>query len=243
MAFSEKTKHIAKLKAAFRCCICQQLFVEVHHIVPEAEGGRDTLDNAAPLCASCHDLYGGNPEKRKTIREMRDHWWRVMEKREANLTRSPAMEEYIGILENPRPEDALHSKPVAIYHRVFENEDFTVAATQIYELVRRTQVRYPNARRVLFLDIDGHRNEKGGWDHDMWELQRHFLLPFMMPFLSELHIPLLTVGNNRCQRNDLVERLDIMDGINVRTLNEAIDRGVSDIWLADRDKWIKLDET
>lgn len=49
--------------------------MEVHHIHPEAQGGPNTLDNAAPLCGSCHGQYGGNPVLRKQMREMRDHWW------------------------------------------------------------------------------------------------------------------------------------------------------------------------
>lgn len=52
----------------------------------QADGGEDDLSNAAPLCASCHDLYGGNPEKRKTLRQMRDYWWQLMERRQAMLT-------------------------------------------------------------------------------------------------------------------------------------------------------------
>lgn len=81
MAFSEKTKMEAKRKANFRCVVCHDKFVEVHHILPQVEGGDDSLDNAAPLCAGCHDLYGANPQKRKQIREMRDHWYELMEKR------------------------------------------------------------------------------------------------------------------------------------------------------------------
>lgn len=81
MAFPERVKLQAKRLAHFRCVICQQPFVEVHHIVPSSEGGHDTLDNAAPLCASCHDLYGNNPAKRKQIRQMRDEWYRIVEQR------------------------------------------------------------------------------------------------------------------------------------------------------------------
>ena len=42
------------------------------------------MDNAAPLCARCHDVYGGNPDKRKQIRETRDLWWEICARREAN---------------------------------------------------------------------------------------------------------------------------------------------------------------
>ncbi len=75
MPFSDSVKLDAKRKANFRCVVCQQPWVEVHHIAPEAEHGPDTLDNAAPLCGSCHGQFGGNPELRKQLREMRDHWW------------------------------------------------------------------------------------------------------------------------------------------------------------------------
>jgi hypothetical protein len=45
------------------------------------EGGPDSEENAAPLCPSCHEVYGGNPHKRKLIRESRDLWFTICEKR------------------------------------------------------------------------------------------------------------------------------------------------------------------
>lgn len=83
MAFSETQKLKVRRKAHFCCCLCHALGVEVHHIIPEAEGGSDTLANAAPLCPSCHEAYGANPTKRKFIREARDLWYEVCEKRYA----------------------------------------------------------------------------------------------------------------------------------------------------------------
>src|SRR6266436_3035129 len=81
MPFSELTKLEAKRKAHFCCVVCHQPFVEVHHIIPQADDGTDDLDNAAPLCALCHDHFGGNPDKRKQIREMRDLWYELCETR------------------------------------------------------------------------------------------------------------------------------------------------------------------
>lgn len=83
LPFSERIKKQARKKAHFRCVICHEPFVDVHHIVPESEGGPNTLDNAAPLCAGCHDAYGNNPDKRKQIRDMRDLWYDICEKRYA----------------------------------------------------------------------------------------------------------------------------------------------------------------
>lgn len=85
MPFSESVVTEARMKAHFRCVVCRDKpFVEVHHLVPEAQGGSNTLDNAAPLCAGCHDLYGNNPDKRKQISQMRDQWYDICEKRYAS---------------------------------------------------------------------------------------------------------------------------------------------------------------
>lgn len=75
MDFTEQVKQEVKEKAAFRCCRCQNIGIHVHHIIPQEYGGSSVVDNAAPLCPSCHDYFGGNPEKRKEIRQMRDWWY------------------------------------------------------------------------------------------------------------------------------------------------------------------------
>ena len=81
MPFSEKIKQRVKERAHFKCCLCRQQWVaHIHHITPQSEGGPDTEDNAAPLCANCHDLFGGNPDKRKFIEQSRDFWYNHCEK-------------------------------------------------------------------------------------------------------------------------------------------------------------------
>jgi HNH endonuclease len=77
MPFSEQLKLTVKQKANFTSCWCQERRnkVDVHHIIPESDGGPDTEENAAPLCGSCHALYGNNPDLRKEIRSRRDHWY------------------------------------------------------------------------------------------------------------------------------------------------------------------------
>ena len=66
-----------KQKADFTCCWCKDRRnkVEIHHIVPQSQRGPDTEENAAPLCGSCHVLYGNNPDLRKEIRDRRDYWY------------------------------------------------------------------------------------------------------------------------------------------------------------------------
>jgi HNH endonuclease len=81
MAFSDAIKTKIRRRSHFSCCLCHSLGVEIHHIIPEADGGQDSEENGAPLCPSCHETYGANPEKRKFIREARDFWYEVCAKR------------------------------------------------------------------------------------------------------------------------------------------------------------------
>jgi hypothetical protein len=78
MAFPEKIRVQVRRAAGFQCCRCHEIGVEAHHIVPSADGGPDTFDNAAPLCPSCHANFGDNPKKRKEITQMRDLWYEVV---------------------------------------------------------------------------------------------------------------------------------------------------------------------
>ena len=75
MAFSENIKLKVKRMSAFRCCRCQEIGVEVHHIISQKNNGPGTFDNAAPLCPNCHTGLGANSEKRKEIKQQRDWWY------------------------------------------------------------------------------------------------------------------------------------------------------------------------
>lgn len=201
--FSEKLKAKVRQKSLFRCVICHQPFVEVHHIIPQEENGPDTEDNAAPLCAGCHDLYGDNPSKRKQIKEMRDDWYQIVE----NLKKDA--DKIIKEIEIIPSQNVMRSKnKIALYHVVFEWENFETAAKMLFEIVKNAQQQCPNAERCLFLDIDGHRNSKGGFDQDMFELQSKFLLEVLMPFLTEASTPLGKIVNKN-QKNDIPDLLNI----------------------------------
>lgn len=79
MAFDQKIINQVKEKAAFKCCRCQSIGIEVHHIIPQKNHGPDTFDNAAPLCPNCHTWFGDNHVKRKEITQMRDWWYKKVE--------------------------------------------------------------------------------------------------------------------------------------------------------------------
>jgi hypothetical protein len=72
MTFPESVRKEVLSKANYLCCKCFRGPAHVHHIEPQEEGGSDEIENAAPLCPSCHAWFGGNPDLRKVIRNMRD---------------------------------------------------------------------------------------------------------------------------------------------------------------------------
>lgn len=87
MAFGENVKREALVRSKRCCCICNQfagLFINVHHIIPEAQGGPDTLDNAIVLCLRCHGEVGhynplhpiGNKYSQEELIRHRDEWWK-----------------------------------------------------------------------------------------------------------------------------------------------------------------------
>lgn len=243
MPFSKKIKLEAKRRSAFRCCICHRLFVEVHHIIPQVEGGADTLNNAATLCAECHDLFGGNPEKRAQIREMRDAWWCTMEERARNLTHDDDISDCTVIERDETPHGKLSSRTVAIYHRIFATETFEDAATVTWELLQHAQKLRPGAPRILFLDIDGHLNANGGFDEDMYEFQRHFILGAVRRYLKGAHMPLISFRVPTAQRNDLPTEVRILP--NTIALADAIagfNDGVESLYVGDADRWVRPDK-
>ncbi|KKM70867.1 hypothetical protein LCGC14_1436430 [marine sediment metagenome] len=84
MEFPEKVKKKAKKASSYKCCFCHdEPVMEVHHINPnlKLEGGLQDFDNAAPLCANCHNKFGNDSKKRKMIREIRDYWYETVEKK------------------------------------------------------------------------------------------------------------------------------------------------------------------
>ena len=60
------------------CCLCRRfspIRLQVHHIVPQGEGGADELDNAIALCLTCHtDVHTKAPFTRRfTVEELKMH--------------------------------------------------------------------------------------------------------------------------------------------------------------------------
>ena len=60
------------VEAGHRCAIptCHQHPVDVHHIVPQSEGGPTSFENLIALCANCHNRYHRTKEiDRKSMQQ------------------------------------------------------------------------------------------------------------------------------------------------------------------------------
>lgn len=100
-------------------------------------------------------------------------------------------------------------KSVVIYHDMRVEESFEKCATRLFKMVRMAQERSPGKKRVLYLDVQGHRNDAGGFDHDAYELLTHVLLGFLAPYLSEIYSPLFQRRNPQGQCNYVPDELQI----------------------------------
>jgi hypothetical protein len=97
---------------------------------------------------------------------------------------------------------------IAIYHTVRPEDTFDEAAEILFQLVRKVKESHPGEARVLYLDIEGHRNDAGGFDHDMHELQRHFIGDFLAEYVSGVRSPLASFDKPG-QSDDMPEALTI----------------------------------
>jgi hypothetical protein len=120
-------------------------------------------------------------------------------------------------VQRTRGEKSSDDRGVALYHVVLPHEGFEDAARALFRLVRRAQDVKPGARRMLFLDIEGHRQPDGSFDADMRELQQEFLFDVLARFLTEAHCPLMTLRNPHPQDDDLPEDLIIEPGPRTRS--------------------------
>lgn len=69
MGFPTSVAERALLDSGRHCCICGEFRgskIELHHIIPRAQGGPDTYENCIPLCFDCHaEVEAYNPKHPK----------------------------------------------------------------------------------------------------------------------------------------------------------------------------------
>ncbi len=99
---------------------------------------------------------------------------------------------------------------VSIYCVVGASQSFEAAASSVFGLIKEAQRRYPGWVRILYVDIEGHRDDHGRFDEDFVEFQQELFFSTIAPFVTAFELP-LTGGliNPSPQRNDLPDELVI----------------------------------
>lgn len=92
---------------------------------------------------------------------------------------------------------------ILLYHRVLTDEGFDKSASDLFELIRYAQQQWPGKRRILSLDVDGHRNSVGGFTAEMFELMNEYVIGHLGRYLSEVITPLTHVANPNTQDDDV----------------------------------------
>lgn len=89
------------------CCVCLRWCgqrIQIHHIVPQAEGGAGDYENGIPVCLDCHAEIESrsNMGRRFTaaeLREHRDRWFSTVRDRPEVLLRASQTQSETGPLE------------------------------------------------------------------------------------------------------------------------------------------------
>lgn len=78
---------------------------------------------------------------------------------------------------------------LVIRHDMRVEENFERCAGRLFKMAQDAAKQFPGRRRILIIDIQGHRNDAGGFDRDAFEIINHFLFTYLMPFLTEAVTP------------------------------------------------------
>lgn len=98
-------------------------------------------------------------------------------------------------------------KRIMLYHDMAVYENFERCAHRIFQILKTAQRSMPGAPRSIYLRVQGHKNDAGGYDRDSYEIIHSFILQYLLPYLTQASTPLIEVKNSRKQRNDLPDQL------------------------------------
>lgn len=167
MSFNPKDVEALLAATGRRCCICASLHnVQVHHIVPKEQDGSDEIDNAIPLCPSCHDRVHVSPSTGRTTRDYTPGELKLHRDRMISLFRATAA------------ENIFHYE--SIEDGVFSRQAKTTDKMVKVELISLTEAAKKDCKALRIESKEAVKFVKG-------EADRHPLM-FSSPFIS---IPLV----------------------------------------------------
>ena len=104
MAIAKAVRDQLLVEARHRCTICAEKCFEIHHIIEQAEGGTDAIENLIVLCPNCHQhRYHRSGEF--TRDQLRLYKQRLKEQNEIEKRVLQNLEEIRQLLPTASPED------------------------------------------------------------------------------------------------------------------------------------------
>jgi len=87
-----------------------------------------------------------------------------------------------------------NTQTVALYHNIEENKSVLQAVTNIWNLIRDAytsdKMDVDADTLELYIDIEGHRNDEGGFSEDMYLMQKQLFINILPAFMDSIHFPL-----------------------------------------------------
>jgi hypothetical protein len=171
MPFPDVTRLEALTRSKRHCCVCRVFGgrdIVVHHIVQEADGGANTLDNAIALCSRCHSEAGhynprhplGTKYSPEELRRHRDSWWDVCNSQPADgppfmASRMPgSVRKKVGVIWSQRAD-------IAADHEVVVFDAVLLGSTRLenYALVRFLSLYRRGTEYGVYEEV----NHRGDW--------------------------------------------------------------------------------
>ncbi len=159
MPFPNVVREEALVRSGRSCCVCHRFVgrcAVVHHIVQEAHGGPNTLENAIVLCPHCHAEAGhynprhplGTKYHPQELRRHRDDWWRYKEREYLPQARPPDYKEPPGSGRGL----PVHRRPVGV---LWSRRADISAAQEIVEFEARLLAKgqHENQARVAWYEL------------------------------------------------------------------------------------------
>lgn len=105
------------------------------------------------------------------------------------------------------PTDGLppEADNAALYHIVHEDETVTDAADAVWSMIEDWYETTDDGKLALAIDIEGHRNDAGGFTSDFYLFQKNICVGLLTAFVDTLITPLGTV---ECSDTTLSDVLD-----------------------------------
>lgn len=100
---------------------------------------------------------------------------------------------------------------IAIHYTALKSENFYDVANALFNNIKDAIDKMPNYTRILYLDIEGHTDEDGKFDDDMQEIQEYFVLYYLMPYITEVVMPIGHFKNIGEQVDDIPDELKIVE--------------------------------